>query len=151
MSPNLYSIEDYNSARTGGHGGLTITLAAEAVAAITRLDRKRNESLPYYTDLLSRIRNTVHPADAGFALLDFHADTWLLLGMHVGGQCACFGVRGARREQLARGEAVALRYECHNVDTREQAAAIVSTWLEWFNSVLPLTDLRDSRGLPGRA
>ncbi len=62
--------------------------------------------------------------------------------MHVGGGCACFGADGSRREALARGKAPIMRYDTHNIDSLEHAAAIVSTWLLWFNSVAYLADIR---------
>lgn len=148
MAGGFYSIEDFNSEPRGvrgSYGSLRIVLDAEAVAAIMQLAERRNESIPFYTNVLERIRRTVHQADAPFARLDFHADSWLLLGMHVGSGCACFSVNGDRRSKLAGGEAVTLLYECHNIDSSEQATAIVSAWLLWFNEVILLTDLRQPR------
>jgi hypothetical protein len=140
----FYSIEGFNSAPGGGRGsyGVRIVLVAEAVEAILRIPERRKEGGRFTDGLLERVRRTVHEADAPFARLDFHDDSFLLLGMHVGGECACFSVNGDRRGQLSRGEVIPLLYECHNIDTPEQAAAIVSTWLMWFNNVALLTDLR---------
>lgn len=149
MQEGYYSIEGFNSARGLGRDGygLTITLAAKAVEAILLLEERRDETNPFYTDLVERIRRTVPGPDASYARLDFYEDTWLLVGMRVGSDCACFGVGGGRREQLLRGDAILLRYDSHNVDTPEQAAAIVSTWLEWFNTVASLAGLRQPHAL----
>lgn len=144
MISGLYSIEGFTAERGRGHGGygLTITLAAEVVEAFMRVGVRRDESRLFYAELLDGIRNAVQPLDASYARLDVYEDTWILLGMRVGSDCACFNVGGHRREELGRGKAYTLRYDAHNIDTPEQAAAIVSTWLLWFNHMIALTDLK---------
>lgn len=142
MPELLYSIEYFNTETGQARGayGPAITIARPLVEALLKIERKRDETLSIYQEMQQRLLLSLSPSDRSLARLDFLEDTWLLLGMYVGDDCACFGVGSSARTSLARGEAVTMRYSPHNIDTREQAGAIVSTWLFWFNTTLSLTD-----------
>lgn len=144
LPEGLFSIENFTTEAGRSRGGydLAIILAKPVVKALLNAPERREENSPLLRDLLQRIKLSVPPADRGFARLDFHGDTWLLLGMHGGGDCACCGVAGGSRTFLERGEERTLRYTSHNIDTPEQAAAVVSTWLMWFNNAVTLTGFK---------
>lgn len=138
----MYSIEHFTTeAGRGRNGyGLVITLAEPVVAAILEANEQRAAAPGFYAELLRHLQSSLNGIDRSYARLDYLGDTGLLLGMHVGSDCACFGVDGGRGEALARGQSALLRYDTHNIDTSEQAAAIVSTWLLWFNNIIASTD-----------
>lgn len=141
MLEGLYSIEGFNSERGLGRGqyGLTIVLAAPVVPAIS--GQRRDESVPLFRMLQERLRNSLTAYDRSYSRMSFHEDTWLLRSLVVGSDCACFGCRAP--------SGGALRYDSHNIDSPDQAAAILSTWLLWFNHVIAGTDFKQPFTLAG--
>lgn len=135
----LYTIEDFNSERGQERGmyGFSIILAQPVAEAIIKAE-KRDETCLLFTMLQDRLNNSVETCDRRYACLSFHEDTWLLRSIVVGGQCACF--------TFSRPIGGSVRYSPHNIDSREQAAAILSTWLLWFNHVITLTDFTQPYG-----
>lgn len=130
----FYSIESFNSSKTERDYDLCIILHKEVVEKLLNSDLKRDENSFLYKQLTERLFNSLGVYDRGLARLTFYEDTWLLKGMQVGQNCACFTSR------LNRGSH--LRYDPHNLETLEMAAAALSTWLLWFNYVVSMTDLK---------
>lgn len=134
--PALYSILNFNTERGAGMGqyGCTIILAKEAVAEL--LLTKRDDTAPLIQMLEYRIRHSISHAQPSFR---WHEDTWLLTSFQIGGQCACLGIDG---NCLGRLGTENVRYNPHNIDSPEHAAAALSTWLLWFECAVTQTQLK---------
>lgn len=133
ITAGLYAIECFNSEKGLGMGmyGFSIVLAAEVVKHL--LETNRAPDAPMHEMLQDRLVKSLDKYSD--PTLRFYGNTWLLIGMTVGGNCACIGIDGGFRPDVASSRG--LRYRPHNIDSREQAAAILSAWLLWFNGVLP--------------
>jgi hypothetical protein len=133
ITAGLYAIDHFSTERDQGMGmyGCSITLDAEVVKHL--LKTKRNPKAPMLEMLQERlVRSLPKHSDPS---IRFYEDTWLLIGMTVGGQCACMGIDGGFDPDKASRSGI--RYSPHNIDSVQQAAAIVSAWLLWFNGILP--------------
>lgn len=138
-----YSIEGFKPALGRGFGGcgFTITLRGDVVRAIAKAE-KRDEKSPLYNELIHMLSESSDKSDRGLTRLTFYRDTWLLLGIHAGGQCACFGVDGDKRNDVDEKDHRYIKYSPHNVDTAAQASAILSVWLHWFNTIIAITEFQ---------
>jgi hypothetical protein len=139
MAKGLYSIESFivKPSPKRGEPGPSITLSGEVARDIFRL--KRDERSPLFALLETTLRESVHNSDRPYVRIEYVDDTWLLACMHAGSSCACFGISDSVRNGVRNGQTRDIRYSSHNVDTVLQGAAILSTWLFWFNHVLSQT------------
>jgi hypothetical protein len=137
-----YSIEGFDTRPGQGPGqyGIAVNLAKRAVEAI--LKQKLSVTVPLYRMVEDAVKDSVPAYDRGFIRVQYWEDTWLLSGIHVGSNCACFGIEGIDRSALERGSIHKyLRYRCHNVDRPEQAAIVLSAWLIWFNTMAAVVEV----------
>ena len=133
----LYHIDNFNSARTGPHG-FSIHVARPFVDALLKAGKRSDSRLE--ARLNERLRDSIaSDCDRGLARVTFHAETYLLRSIIVGSECACL------RSTLPRTGAVV--FDPHNIGTIEQDAAILSTWILWFNFVITLTDFKQPWGM----
>ncbi|MBX4188261.1 MAG: hypothetical protein KW793_03965 [Candidatus Doudnabacteria bacterium] len=139
MSRGLYSIDCFvvDAGRPMGGYGPSITLSNEVLSDLLKI--QRDPEVPFNKILLEYIKNSVHKLDRGHVRINYFEDTWLLIGLHIGGNCACLGTDGMERPYL-RSTTQDLNYIPHNIDTPHYASVIVSSWLMWFNGVIGLTE-----------
>jgi hypothetical protein len=146
ITKGLYSIENFLTMADGEPGGYGFAVVLSAPVATRFLQMKRSDGGNFVEELRQLIirrfgRSAEHNPEP-----DFFGDTWLLLGIKVPGNCACFGVDGSTRGTIEKKSEAReplrrdLRYSPHNLDTLEQAAAILAVWLYWFNTILAGTD-----------
>lgn len=134
----LYSIEQYDPApgRGPGNYGFSIVLAYEVAASIATAPRIEEH---FVAHLERHLKACLTEYDRDFGRIEFHEDSWLISAVYAGNDCACFFT--TRRDFRApTGRDV--RYEPHNIDCADQAAAILSTWLMWFNTLIHQTDFK---------
>lgn len=134
---SIYTIENFNSARSGTHS-LRIHLARSFVDALVAAGSRTDSRLGAL--LLQNLRDSISSDyDKGLARVTFHAETNLLRSIVVGSECACFTCA------LPRHGAVV--FDSHNIDSAEQSAAILSTWLLWFSHAIELTEFKQPSAL----
>jgi hypothetical protein len=138
----LYSIENFNTEKGLGilglgQYGVKIVLDGDVVKSLSSFERDDNS--PLMAMLKDRLQSSIPDCDQRLAHLEFYRDSWLLVGMHIGANCACFSIDGNTRARIESGEFQNIAYSSHNIDSSVQAAVIVSVWLLWFNTILTCT------------
>ena len=136
-----YTIDGFSGryATSPGGRGFSIELHQTFVGPI--LKARRNPEVPLNRMIEETLLGSVELYDKGHARVRYLEDTWFLLGIQIGGQCACLSIDGGDCDMLTRfDENVAagmrsIMWNPHNIDTPRQAAAALATWLVWFNHV----------------
>jgi hypothetical protein len=139
----LYTIEGFNSEPGQGRSGYGFSIILSAPVAAALIAMPREQPAPFEADILQRLRRSISGDYArGLARVDYFGETWLLGGFTVGSDCACFHLDYSTARGIKEGHLRDLRYGPHNIDTREQASAILSTWLMWFNTLSSVAGFR---------
>lgn len=148
----FYDIVNFNSSigRSGfGVYGFSIALAGPVAKALIKV--KRDPKQPLNKIVLDRLKSsfgsrTLSSGEkaygSGFESVSYFEDTWLLTGIKVADNCACFVVSNDQIKMLDSNSHLNISYNPNNIDTLQQATAILSTWLLWFNYVISETSFK---------
>jgi hypothetical protein len=121
--------------------GPSIVMADYMVEAILALPNKLDLKDPFYTALVEHVAKSAPGPKSGAGWLEFLDDTWLLTTVTIGGgsnRPSC-GLMGSTKSELSEGGVGNIRYQPFNIDHMDQSAAILSTWLMWFDGVIRWT------------
>lgn len=133
---NLFQIIDFSSIPAGQHqSGFSIILHKDFAEAVRNVYRDPSETVTQGME--QRIALTFGKAHLVPNAVQWVGATWLLQSVRVGGECACFGSGFTDpNEMIVRH----VRFDPHNLDNPLQAAAVLSVWLFWFNTISTLTE-----------
>jgi hypothetical protein len=118
----LYCIEHFNTEAGQGMGMYDFGIALDGAVVKHLLQTVRAPGAPMLRMLDERLRKSLYKYRD--PTIRFFEKTWMLTGMTVGAQCACFGVDGGFHPEKASKRDV--RYISHNIDSVQQSSAILS-------------------------
>lgn len=132
---SLFNIINFTSIQGGmNRSGFAIVLDSNFAAAVSKIKRDEGERVSEM--MLHILTETLGKSNVDPNAIEFVGDSWLLQSLRVGGNCACFSAGSLSPGDFSRH----IRYSPHNIDNPRQAMCLLAMWLEWFNTVITLTD-----------
>jgi hypothetical protein len=127
----LYHIDGFSSVPIERGCGFSIHLRGDIASDFAR----QPNSDAFRAQLQVRLLLRMKKSDRALMQIHFHDDSMLLKSLSVGRDCACFFIEPHGLIGIETSDSrLALKYASHNIDTLDQAAAILDIWLHWFNT-----------------